>query len=147
MRIAALSALAVTACSSTPPPTTDHPLGWLTGCWESETGDYREVWSEPESGYLFSYALSYEDDAVNFFEQLRISPGDGYVLNAYPAGKGPSPFFETARGANHVTFTNSEHDFPQVITYALDRETLTAHVATLDETQGFDLTLAPCSRG
>jgi hypothetical protein len=95
----------------------EHSLGWLTGCWESEDGIYREVWSSPEHGFLFGYAVSLQDDAVTFFGQTCIEPGPPAVFNAYPAGAGPSPFTERARTGTSIKFANAEHDYPQVVAY------------------------------
>ncbi|HCE21186.1 MAG TPA: hypothetical protein DF282_01575, partial [Hyphomonas sp.] len=66
-----------------------HPLAWITGCWISESGTSKEVWSIPEAGYVFGYAVTLGDGSVSFFEQMRNKPGPLYVLNVYPAGGGP----------------------------------------------------------
>tara|TARA_R110000782_G_scaffold130410_1_gene222092 strand:- start:2328 stop:2774 length:447 start_codon:yes stop_codon:yes gene_type:complete len=122
-----------------------HSLGWLTGCWESEDGSYREVWSSPEHGYLFGYAVSLEDNAVTFFEQTRIAPGPSAVFNAYPAGEGPSPFTERARTRASIEFANAEHDYPQVVAYRQTDQGLAARISLADGSDARDFAFVPCA--
>jgi hypothetical protein len=140
------------ACASTPEQTSDHPLGWISGCWENSDGDYREVWSQPDHGYLFGYALSLKGDAVTFFEQSRIDPGKApgkasgktYVFNAYPAGKGPSAFREIERSDTSITFADPGHDYPQRIRYARDGDRMIAEISLIDGSKGQGFAFRRC---
>lgn len=136
------------ACVSAPEQTSVHPLGWISGCWENIDGDYREVWSRPDHGYLFGYALSLKGDAVTFFEQSRIdpgkAPGKAYVFNAYPAGKGPSAFTEIERSETSITFADPSHDYPQRIRYARDGNRMIAEISLIDGSKGQGFAFRRC---
>ena len=105
--LVALSLLAASAMLA-PAAHADEGLKWMTGCWRTADKSYKEVWSKPESGFLFGYALTYDETgALSFFEQARIDGGAPAVFNAYPGGFGPSEFTEESRGKNTVTFANN----------------------------------------
>ena len=139
--------LLLAGCASAPSPAGEaHSLDWLTGCWESEDGSYREVWSQPEHGFLFGYAVSLQDDTVTFFEQTRIEPGPPAVFNAYPAGAGPSLFTERARTETSIEFANPEHDYPQVVAYRKTDQGLAAHISLADGSDPRDFVFHLCTR-
>ena len=146
MRRALALALLLGACTSVPDSRggPDHPLAWMSGCWENLDGDYREVWSAPDHGYLFGYALSLKGNAVSYFEQSRIAPGKHYVFNVYPAGKGPVLFREAERDKTSVVFTNPDHDYPQRIRYARDGKRMTAEISLMDGSKGTGFAFRPC---
>jgi hypothetical protein len=133
IRIAVLASL-ISACASaqSEAPKPHDGFSWLTGCWELEDGSIREHWSAPEGEYMFGFAVNYHQGEPVFFEQLRIDPGAIPVLNAYPAGKGPSPFPMTESGEQSVVFANDQHDYPQRITYARQKDSLIATIALSD---------------
>ncbi len=133
---------ASTAIDSTSPP--PHPLGWLTGCWVSQDGTAREVWSNAEAGHLFGYALTLKEGGVSFFEQMHVQPGPLYVLNVYPKGIGPSKFVESLQGDQSVTFINGAHDYPQLIHYERQGDRLTAHIALEDGSNRRDFAYSAC---
>lgn len=139
----------LTGCVSRPATMAqeNHPLSWMSGCWENVEGDYREVWSQPDHGFLFGYAFSLESERVAFFEQTRIEPGKPFVFNAYPAGTGPSPFPEVARSATSIEFANPDHDFPQRIRYARDADRLIATISLADGSDGQGFAFRPCKAG
>jgi hypothetical protein len=137
MKHAALAlAFAVTVvggCAVAPAAHADEDLKWMSGCWRTSDKSYKEVWSKPDSGFLFGYALTYDETgALTFFEQSRIDGGAPAVFNAYPSGFGPSEFTETARAKNTVTFTNSAHDYPQKIVYARKGSRMTATISLMN---------------
>lgn len=148
----ALIALALCAgCASAQPEADspsqhpDHPLKWLTGCWISDDGSAKEVWSEAEAGYLFGYALTLNEGGVSFFEQMRVQPGPLYVLNVYPRGVGPSKFVESLQGDDSVTFLNGAHDYPQLIHYERVGEELHAYIALEDGSKRRNFSYSACS--
>lgn len=131
---ALIALLLVGACANASPAQeqSSHQFGWLKGCWELEDGSIREHWSTPEGGYMFGHAVTYREGIAVFFEQLRVDPGTPPVLNAYPAGNGPSPFPATEITATSVVFENTAHDYPQRITYQRDRDQLRATISLID---------------
>lgn len=140
--------LALCACATAEDAAPADPgyfLSWMTGCWQNADGSIREVWSEDEGGYLFGYSVYLKAGKAGFFEQLRIDPGPAHVLNAYPAGEGPSPFTESQRGDQSIVFENPAHDFPQQISYSRDGDALNAHISLLDGSQRGDFNYVPCA--
>lgn len=120
----------VAGCALAPAAHADEGLKWMTGCWRTQDKTYKEVWSKPEAGFLFGYALTYDETgALSFFEQARIDGGAPAVYNAYPGGFGPSEFTEESRAKNTVTFANSAHDYPQRIVYARNGSRMTATIS------------------
>lgn len=124
--------LGLMACTSTPAASAQESLDWISGCWRTEDRTYKEVWTKPEHGYLFGYALNLEGDVATFFEQTRINLSNPATLNAYPGGFGPSEFTETSRGRNTVTFANPAHSYPQLITYSRDGRRMFATISMMD---------------
>jgi hypothetical protein len=147
MRRAWLACLALAGCAGVPaaPDGEDHPLAWMSGCWVNAGGDYREVWSAPDHGYLFGYALSLNGEDVVFFEQTRITPGEMFTMDAYPGGSGPSPFPEAERGETSITFANPDHDYPQRIHYERKGDRMTAEISLIDGSKAQDFSFRRCS--
>ncbi|MEM9055167.1 MAG: DUF6265 family protein [Pseudomonadota bacterium] len=127
--------------------TEEAPLGWLTGCWQSEDGSVREAWSVSEGGYLFGYAVTYSEGQPVFFEQMRIDPGEPPVFSAYPRGEGPSPFPATETGAQTITFANPAHDYPQKVKYWRVEDELRATISLIDDSNAGQFSYAPCGAG
>ena len=50
--LVALSLIAASAMLA-PAAHADEGLKWMTGCWRTADKSYKEVWSKPDSGYLF----------------------------------------------------------------------------------------------
>jgi hypothetical protein len=131
----ALAALALTfaAAGLAPAAHANEDLDWISGCWRTQDKSYKEIWSKPEAGYMFGYALTYDETgAAVFFEQARIDAGAPAVYNAYPGGFGPSEFAEVSRAKNTVTFENGAHDYPQRIVYTRKGSRMTAAISLLN---------------
>ena len=125
-------------------------LPWLAGCWQSQSGDYREVWSRPEGWHLFGYAVSLDSEGkAQFFEQMRIDvfPDDSLkvIFNAYPKGVGPSQFADSQWGYDQITFENPAHDYPQRIKYWRVEDELFAEISLIDGSQARQFEFVPCS--
>lgn len=129
-------ALAITfagGCATGPSASADEDLSWMSGCWRTQDKSYKEVWSKPDSGYMFGYSLTYEaTGALSFFEQSRIDAGTPAVFNAYPGGFGPTEFTESSRGDRTVTFSNAGHDYPQQVTYTRKGSRMTATISLVN---------------
>lgn len=141
-----ISLVLLAACTSAPsaaPNQTNH-FDWLTGCWQSEEGGTREVWSRSEGGYYFGYSVVFHEAEAVFFEQMRIDPGETPTFNAYPRGSGPSPFPAIENQPRAVTFANDAHDYPQRIQYWRDGDQLRAHISKIDGSDANDFAFAAC---
>ncbi|MFN4225418.1 MAG: DUF6265 family protein [Hyphomonas sp.] len=143
----ALIALALTAGTATLAPAAhaDDGLKWMTGCWRTADRSYKEVWSKPEAGFLFGYAITYDAaGAASFIEQSRIDAGSPAVFNAYPGGFGPSEFTEVSRAKNTVTFENGQLDYPQRIIYTRKGSRMSATISLLNGARAETLDLRRC---
>lgn len=129
---------------------------WFTGCWASEDGAMREVWSAMEGDLLFGYSVNidldqdrYPGQQVTFFEQMRIDLIEDEdhppAFYAYPAGKGPTQFVRTHFGDATVTYENADNDFPQRIRYWREGAQLKAEISTLDQATAYQFSFIPCS--
>lgn len=130
--LVALSMLAASAVAA-PLAHADEGLKWMSGCWRTQDKSYKEVWTKPDSGFLFGYSLTYDETgALTFFEQSRIDGGAPAVFNAYPGGFGPTEFTEETRGKNTVTFSNAANDYPQRVTYTRKGGRMSATISLMN---------------
>ncbi len=151
-RLLLLSALylaAACAVPSGPAAQAAHdgtPRGWLPGCWTSPDGNVEETWTAArQESFLFGYNVTSENGVARFFEQLRIELADGkFSLNAYPRGIGPTRFEESARTARSITFSNPDHDYPQVIRYERIGADLHATISLVDGSNSGSWHYVPC---
>lgn len=145
--LALLTALTLTACSSTPAPpndattpalASDHalaPILFMQGTWRAtESGSYTEEhWSAPAADSMIGYSRTIATTGAapgrtKAFEFLRLvarRPDAASPLTidylASPGGRGtPTPFRLTDSAPHRAVFTNPEHDFPKRLTYWLD---------------------------
>ncbi len=141
-----LSAVLLSGCAtlSAAEDAERNQLDWLTGCWQSASGETREIWSKSEGGYYFGYSVVLQAETVVFFEQMRIEPGQLPVFNAYPAGAGPSAFPAVNQGDETITFANPDHDFPQKIRYWRDGNALRATISLIDDSRQGAFNYVPC---
>lgn len=144
-----LASLVLAGClaadGTTPRQTGGNSPDWLAGCWLSADGSTTEHWTRAAPGWLFGFNTASSDGEIVFFEQLRIEPGPGGpVLQAYPAGRGPTAFPMVAAQTGMITFANASHDFPQRISYHRDGDRLTATVALMDGSKSRDWRFESC---
>lgn len=94
---------------------------WLQGKWQSLKDHHQyEEWSLKNEKTLAGSGYSItESDSVNVSEVLRIfSKNNLLYYGADIAGPQEEVvFLLSSAGNNSFSFTNREHDFPQVITY------------------------------
>lgn len=140
---AGLSALLAT------PALAQDGFDWLEGCWRSEDGLSREVWSGDEGDVRFGYSATLAPDGgLQGFEQLRLETIEGEeAYLAYPGGVGPTRFDAVILGPGRALFVNTEHDFPQVIDYARQGRELVATISALDGESRVGFRFSPCPRG
>ncbi len=107
-------------------------LSFLTGGWETDTGDgvfVEEHWTAPAAGTLIGMGRTREGEKTLFFEFLRIEARpDGIFYVAQPRGRPPTDFRMTSQTAGEIVFENPEHDFPKRIRYTRVPGGLTARV-------------------
>ncbi|MEM8634050.1 MAG: DUF6265 family protein [Pseudomonadota bacterium] len=107
----------------------------LIGCWQSEDGLSREVWTEDPSGWFLGYALDRTPDGeVGFFEHMRLEVMEGRFDTLVVTGgrDGDVVRFERAETDDiWLRFINPDHNFPQVIQYATIEGVLVAEISTL----------------
>lgn len=128
-----------------PRPAGVEAFDWLTGCWETEIGQTREVWTREGPNLLFGHNVVRRDGAVVFFEQLRLEQREGgWVFSAYPRGVGPTEFTLAAPELSSARFENPYHDFPQVIAYERMGDRLTAQASGLEGSNPQQWDYAPC---
>ncbi|MBT8143157.1 MAG: hypothetical protein KJO55_00550 [Gammaproteobacteria bacterium] len=97
-----------------------NQLDWLQGCWQADGGDRGsgERWYSPMTGILLGIGTTRRDGEVVFFELLHVSERDEeLILVAVPSGQAPAQFSAVAVADRSVVFENTEHDFPQRISY------------------------------
>ena len=117
---------------------TDHDaeLAWISGCWQMTSGSATTVerWGDAEGRVILGTSKTVRDGQTVAWEHLRIEwTDDGASYWAYPSGQAPTTFRAHSPGADSVTFSNPDHDFPQSITYRGRPDSL---VASIQGTQG-----------
>jgi Domain of unknown function (DUF6265) len=153
---AGLAALSLSACATGPDPEVAGRLYFMVGCWQSADGANQEVWSLPRGGLMFGFATTLLADKPTFFEQTRIDLRDARATyTASPGGERPVVFTEAPskpeidKNGNplpvtSVTFINPQHDYPQSITYRMEKKGLSATIARLDGSRPTNYSWEPC---
>ena len=120
---AAISAAAAQEPAAPAPTIAD--LGWIAGCWEGGGGDtdFQEQWMNPNGRTMIGMSRTVRNDTTLAFEFLRIhQEPDGIYYTSIPSGQEQASFKLVKFEAQKVTFENPDHDFPQKITYELDKK-------------------------
>lgn len=108
-------------------------LSWMSGTWKRTAGDEWSIeqWSDTTGGVLLATSKSGTGNRLQSFEFLRISPEDNgdLVYWASPNGSAPVPFRLVEASGNSVRFENTDHDFPQVISYDRQGDEMEASIA------------------
>ena len=98
-------------------------LGWLAGSWRMEKGGRvrDEQWMAPAGGAMLGMARTVAKGVTVEFEflQIREGPGGDLYYVARASGQPEATYRGTSATAAAVVFENSEHDFPQKISYEL----------------------------
>ncbi len=119
---------------------------WLAGCWQNPDGSTKEVWVIESSQSLIGFSASAKANHVGFYELMRIHmQADGsWVFTAWPSGQAPTSFRSQAATPDSITFSNPDHDYPQVIQYRLRGDVLEATISLDDGDRRQDFTRTPC---
>ena len=95
-------------------------IGWIAGCWnKTEAGrELVEQWMAPRGGTMIGMSRMVADGRTLSYEYMRIEEDDGkLIFTAIPSGQSETSFESIKLTGRMITFENSEHDFPQRITY------------------------------
>ncbi len=125
-----MSVAAVIAALSMMPSPEAPDLAWLQGYWLScDSGrEVSETWSDVRAGQLSGMTMTTRGDRVSI-EFARIAPRDDILTyQAQPDGQPSNHFTLSEAGPTSVTFADPDHDFPQVVRYVREGETLTARI-------------------
>ncbi len=104
-------------------------VAFLEGTWvEQKDGVWtEEIWSPARGGVMMGSGRTIVDGQARSFEHLRIEhTPEGLELIAMPGGTKATRFRLEHRSTDSVVFANAKHDFPQRISYRLERGRLTA---------------------
>ncbi len=107
------------------------PLLLLQGTWEGTVNGnrYVEQWVCAD-GVCDGSATSYRGDTVAMTETTRIMEFAGQWIYLVAAGEGPViAFVRTTASDSTWTFENTEHDFPQRISYTVSGNALNASIS------------------
>jgi len=145
--ILSLLSLSLAACSqgsNLDSADISHPF---VGCWENENGLEREGWTIDPSGWLIGYAASRDDAGnVTFFEHMRIERSKDPETLVVTGQDGSETRFARRIGeaATEYRFENPDHDYPQVIVYKRNGDTLNAYIALMDGTKKVSFDKSTC---
>ncbi|WP_280156238.1 DUF6265 family protein [Piscinibacter sp. XHJ-5] len=106
-------------------------LGWLAGCWRSESGDAGsgEHWMPLAGGTMLGIGRTVRQGRTVEHEFLQIREVDGrLVYIATPSGQKTAMFTAARVGDGEVMFENPQHDFPQRILYRREGQKLHARI-------------------
>jgi hypothetical protein len=129
--------LAVTAAAPVAPALVGiDDLAWLGGQWESVSGEQwvEESWTSPRGGTMLGISRAGAGALLREFEFLRLQRGEDGVLAyiASPGGGAAVVFPLVEATPSSATFANPGHDFPQLIRYERDGETMRATISASD---------------
>ena len=115
------------------PVPTISDLAWIAGCWEGGGGDtvLQEQWMNPNGKTMLGMSRTVRNDTTKVYEFLRIHQEvDGIYYTSNPSGQAEASFKLVKFESQKVVFENPDHDFPQKITYELDKNgNLTATIS------------------
>ena len=130
------SALALLLMGQAPAPAGVGDLAWMSGQWQSESGErWTAVAGRPRrGGAMLGLSRSGRGGTMREYEFLRIQAGaDGVpVYHASPGGRAPVGFRLVARDGSSATFENPQHDYPQRIHYRRDGDMMVATISAID---------------
>jgi hypothetical protein len=117
-------------------PETD--LSWLVGTWCDDRDEIAktqtcEKW-EPMAGGTMRGRTTVWHERFFTAERMRITvEADRLVFHAEPAKQKPADFYATGpQPAMSVRFENRAHDYPQVVRYWREGDTLMAEISLAD---------------
>ena len=101
-------------------------LAWLAGCWQGHFGEPGtiEQWLAPAGGTMLGVSRTVKQGKTVEFEfmQVRQLPDGALAFIAQPSGRPPTVFQAIALRKKDAVFENTEHDFPQRVSYSRPEE-------------------------
>jgi len=103
-------------------------IAWLAGCWKAKVGEARadnyEQWMKPIGNVMLGLGVELKAGKATSYEYMRIEANDkgDLVYTVKPHGKSETPFTLTSTTAKTLVFENPKNDFPQKITYKLEKD-------------------------
>lgn len=109
---------------------------WLIGQWEGVHGNgiYHEEWVKADDLTLTGKAYIIKNGESKHLEKLKIHVKDSEILYTADVSHNPAPvsFKLMLLETNRFVFENTDHDFPQRITYSfLEKYNLKAIVESI----------------
>lgn len=128
-------------------------LAWIAGCWQGggQGTEFQEQWMGPLGETMLGMSRTVRDDSTLAYEFLRIhQESDGIYYTSNPSGQAEASFKLVKVEAQKVTFENPDHDFPQKITYELDKDgnlnaTISGHNKGAYQRVNFPMLKAACN--
>jgi hypothetical protein len=102
-----------------------NDLAWLAGAWGSTVKgtETEEHWIAPKGDMMLGVNRTVSATGRSFYEFLRIAKTPtGISYFASPAGRPATEFPMNELGDKKVVFENPKHDFPQRISYWIDKD-------------------------
>ena len=148
-----LPALLLAGCASTPKPQPEG-MHWIDGCWQSEDGRFKEVWSTAD-GLSKGAGTVTKGDQVISSEVMVMQQSPNFYFEATPSGSKTTRFMGVSDDLSEagwaVGFLNQDHDYPQLITYTrtIDQagDRLVARIALADGTNDRAFEYRRCPKG
>ncbi len=107
-------------------------LNWLQGSWclHSDSSAVEEVWLSDVGGQLIGMSRTVSGGKMTTFEFMRIVTVENRTeFIAQPGGGEGTVFTASLVAKNQLVVENLQHDFPQIISYQRQGDTLTALVS------------------
>jgi hypothetical protein len=118
--------------------TQESDLNWLIGEWCTEKSEIAktrtcETWMPMANG-LQGLGQTWHERFTTIDERMEIRrDGEGLVFHAEPHRQEPADFRATGgQPAMSLRFENRAHDYPQVVRYWREGDTLTAEISLAD---------------
>lgn len=113
------AALALSGCAVAPsaPP---EGVNWLDGCWQSDDGRFKEVWTT-QDGVSKGEGTVMRAGQIISSEEMTIQQVPDFYFEATPTGSATTRFEGVSRDVSEagwsLGFSSASHDYPQIINY------------------------------
>ena len=130
--------IALAALTMAAPASAQALPDWLQGKWCADPDEKGrqtcETWAGDQDALTGISEMRVADGPVQVLERMRIAADAGrLVFHADPTGQDGGDFFAASdQPAQAVRFENASHDYPQVVRYWREGETLRAEISLAD---------------